>query len=174
MTIPRYYPISKFTVGSGGISEITFTSIPQTFKDLLLNISLRTTNTAYTVADVYLNINNSSSKMSVKMVYSSGTATGSTGYSNGDYYWTLSAASNTATTNTFSNSSLYFPNYSKSDFNKPFILDSVTETNSAASVNVGFFAGLYGEAKPITGMKFTCDNTFMQYSTVALYGIGKP
>lgn len=168
-----FVAISTITVGSGGAANIEFTSIPSTYTDLCLITSLRTTATAYTVADVYLNINNSTNKMSTKIVYGNGTAVGSTGYSNQTAPWTLSACSNIATTNTFSNNQAYFTNYANTSSNKTIILDSITETNAATLVIDGFVAGLYSETNAITSIKLTCDDNFMQYSTATLYGVKK-
>ena len=63
MTVYAENLISSVTVGSGGASSIDFTSIPQTYTDLVVRWSTR--GTAATVYDqVYVKFNNTTSNLS--------------------------------------------------------------------------------------------------------------
>jgi hypothetical protein len=56
-------PISTVTVGSGGISAIEFTGIPQTYTDLLIKLSLRSNQNANTGENLRLRFNGSSASV---------------------------------------------------------------------------------------------------------------
>ena len=63
--------IQTVTVGSGGASSITFSSIPSTYTDLCLKYSIRTSsNTLSTVYDYgHLEINGNTSSLSIRQLY---------------------------------------------------------------------------------------------------------
>jgi hypothetical protein len=168
-------PIYTQTIGSSGVLSVTFNSIPQTFTDLKLIVSTRSTGSA--VDGVYLMPNAGGSGLfSITTLYGSG----SLGY--GSY-----RASNTivggfatqggtgSTVSTFTNAEAYIPNYTGSSF-KSWISDSVSEDNSSGGqATIRLYAGLYRSTAAITSLTVTNDSglNFAQYSTFSLYGITK-
>jgi hypothetical protein len=165
--------IASSTVGAGGTVSITFSSIPATYTDLLIKCSLRGTQSAavYTDVDVILT---GGSYSSGKVLYAiNGSTVGS--YSPGTNAFIAEAVGPAATSNTFSNSEIYIPNYTSSA-NKSASGDAVGENNASATIAI-LGAALYTSSSAITGVTLTYGTgslgDFVQYSTAYLYGIKK-
>lgn len=165
-----YKLISKVTVGSGGAANIEFTSIPSTYTDLLLKMSLRSSNTGAVAKRIGVRFNGASTdaNLSTRLVYGDGSITGSFTSSTGFTGWMPDGS---VTASTFANVELYIPNYAGSN-NKSLSTDAVMENNATASY-MGFFAGLWSDSSAINAIKiFEVDaNNLVQYSTARLYGI---
>ena len=164
--------IASSTVGAGGTTSITFSSIPATYTDLLIKCSLRGTQSAvYTDVDVILTGGTYSNG---KVLYAiNGSTVGS--YSPGSNAFIAEAVGATATSSTFSNSEIYIPNYT-STTNKSASGDAVGENNASAAIGI-LGAALYTSSSAITGITLTygtgSQGNFVQYSTAYLYGIVK-
>ena len=167
-TNPNMVAIQTVTVGSGGASSIEFTSIPQTYTDLVVKLSTRTSN-----ADVYgavtMDFNGSTTSQSTKYLYGSGSAAGSISVGSTLYVGDGNGANSTA--NTFSNMEVYIPNYTSSN-NKSASSDAVGETN-ATTIYMSLQANLWSNTAAITSIRFNAitSKTFSQYSTATLYGV---
>jgi hypothetical protein len=161
-----YTLIASSTVGSGGAASIDFTSIPATYTDLCLKMSIRTDKA--TLGDVWLlKLNTSSANFTALWIEGNG-ASASSGSS--ILYGALVGSS--ATASTFNNTEIYFPNYAGST-NKSFSVDSVTE-NNATTAYADLAAGLWSQTAAITGINISItSNNLVQYSTAYLYGIKK-
>jgi hypothetical protein len=166
-------PIYTQTVGSGGVASITFNNIPQTFTDLKLVMSIRTAFATPNVYDILnISVNGGSTKLSYTGVYGTGTAAASERIATGSALnWQGYVGANGATSNTFSSSDFYIPNYTGSNF-KSFVWDQVVENNAAASL-IELGATLWQNTGAITSLSFSSANAadFLQYSTFTLYGI---
>jgi TRAP-type mannitol/chloroaromatic compound transport system substrate-binding protein len=162
-----YTLINSTTVGSGGASSVTFSSIPATYTDLVVKWSVRSTFGSAESAALYMLLNASSSNFTFKRLRGNGSTADSYGESSSTLYGTTDAG--TATSNTFSNGELYIPNYTSSNY-KSYSVDSVTENNASTAIAV-FFAGLWSNTSAITSIGFSTDNNLGQYSTFYLYGI---
>ena len=160
-----YTLIASSTVGSGGAANIEFTSIPATYTDLCIITSLRTNRSAV-VDDTTFSFNSSSANFTAKYLVGDGTSASS---GSNSYY--LLTNGNTATSSTFSNHSIYIPNYAGSN-NKSFSVDSVSENNATAAYAL-LTAGLWSQTAAITSIKMAplYGTLFLQYSTAYLYGI---
>ena len=162
--------IASSTVGAGGASSISFTSIASTWTDLQVVASLRTDGTfGNPWYDSYITINGTN--LSWRDIISTGTSASSR---NGTTdFVTLGVTSSGATASTFGNISFYIPNYAGSN-NKSVSMDSVAE-NNASSNGMGLSAGLYSSSSAITSITITPYNSptvkFAQYSTAYLYGV---
>ena len=164
-----YIKIATVTVGSGGASNIEFTSIPSTYTDLCVKLSVRSARTGYPADDIIAQFNNVTTgyssrtiRVSPTSVVSSSTETIITGF----------ASDADQTASTFGSAELYIPNYAGST-NKSVSFDSVTENNATAAP-MEMTAGLWSNTAAITSIKFTLSvSTFVQYSTATLYGISK-
>jgi hypothetical protein len=163
-----YNLIATTTVGSGGASTINFTSIPQTYTDLLVVHSGRTTRPTYTRDDLYISFNGVTTNLTSYFLYGTGAAAGSTTASNPiEVGW---IPTNVATASIFGNASIYIPNYTGSTY-KSVSSDCVMEDNATSSFQT-LSAGLWSSTAAITSLTLSCStNSFVQYSSASLYGI---
>lgn len=165
--------IATTTVGSGGASSIDFTSIPNTYTDLLVKISARS-NTASRSTDCSIRIGNGTVSSSAIYNYREITGDGTSGYSGSgttDRFNTVMNA-NTSTSNTFSNVEFYLPNYNSSS-NKPLSTNAVIESNeNNGAIQVRLQTWLWSSTSAINVIQlFPAAGNFVQYSTATLYGI---
>ena len=161
------YLIASSTVGAGGAASIDFTSIPSTYTDLQLVLSLRSSGTLTPYAR--LRFNGSSTGYSNRRL----NGDGSTAVSGSptDAYIVLGVANTTSqTSNTFSSHNIYIPNYAGSS-NKLVSSDNASE-NNATTAYIYLMAGLWSNSA-ITSIVITDENAanWGQYSTATLYGI---
>lgn len=166
-----YKLIETVTVGSGGASSIVFTSIPQTFTDLVLKISARTANNSGPVFDsLYVDFNGSASNQTTRYLITTDGTTVASG-NEARSYVLFGASRNTATANVFSNAELYIPNYAGSTY-KSSSSDGVAE-NNATAVGLALAANLWSNTAAITSITLTpsTGSNFLQYSSASLYGI---
>lgn len=161
--------IQTVTVGSGGASSIDFTSIPQTYTDLVIKTSARNTSTSTTM---YLEFNGSGgTAYSVRLLYGDGSAAGSTSSSSRANIKNDGGADDSGyTASTFASSEIYIPNYTSSNY-KSVSIDGVPE-NNATTTYMNMVAGLWSSTSAITSIKLTLyTGNFAQYSTATLYGV---
>lgn len=163
-----YTLIASTTVGSGGASSLSFSSIPQTFTDLKIVISSRV-NYAGDWVGILGQFNGSSTGYSYVRLfaYDSSTITSDTSAAFG-----MSQGTN-STSNTFATSELYLPNYTTSS-NKTFIVNAITEANSTAVLQL-LSTGVWANSSAVTSISLTSDvsQNFVQNTTAVLYGIKK-
>lgn len=162
--------IAKVSLGSDA-ANIEFTDIPGTYTDLYLVASLRSDRSS--MADIVkarLNGATSDTSHSSRELTGNGSAAGSSAYSAA---YPLYCAGNTATSNTFGNGEIYFPNYAGST-NKSFSGTSVQETNGSESY-IQASACLWSSTAAITAIKLlpTYGSNLKSGSTAYLYGITK-
>lgn len=152
----------------------TLSSIPQTFSDLKIVGSLRST-AAQTWDTWYIRFNgNSSSLYTSYALYGTGS---SADVNNGITPDTAVYFSNTlpaanVTANTFNNFEMYIPNYAGAT-NKSFAVDVVTENNATGSYQA-ITAGRWASTSAVTSITFgTTGSNFTTGSTISIYGILK-
>ena len=168
--------ITSVTVGAGGAASVTLPAtgtIPQTYTDLKLVWSVRTTYTN-NVDTLLIRFNSSTSGyQSLQMI---GFGSGS-GYSeadpNGIAIVSYTGNGSTTTANTFSNAELYIPNYTSTN-SKSISTDGVWENNATAGWDA-ITAGYWSGTSPITNISIVSNNSanFVEGSTFYLYGISK-
>ena len=153
--------IASQTLG-GTASSVTFSSIPQTYDDLLLCVSGRS-GTNY--IDVEFNANGSG--YSGRFLYGNGSSAGSG--TQAKFLGVVSSTANTA--NTFGLIEMYVPNYAGSE-NKSFSATSAYETNATVA-EIQVVAGLWANTSAITEIKVYPESasTFVTGSSFYLYGI---
>ena len=164
-----YTLISSVTVGSGGSSTISFTSIPQTYTDLVILGSDRIdTADGFPWREYNLRFNSSTSNFSNKWLLgiNSGVQTAT---ETANIY--VRSVGSLATTNIFSSEYIYISNYTGST-NKSVYLDYAEENNSSSTYLLGIAAGLWADTSAITSIQLVpVSGNFIQYSNVYLYGI---
>ena len=160
-------PIYTVTVGAGGQSSIQFNNIPQTYTDLVIRLSLRTT-FAGVADDVIMTLNGLGSGYSNKIVYGNGSNLFSTNaYGN----LVTSPPSANATSSIFGNVEIYIPNYTSSNA-KSYSSESVSENNATESY-IHFIGGINTTTNAITSVSFAPSGVrnFVEHSTATLYGV---
>lgn len=165
-----YTLIASSTVGSGGASSISFSSIPNTYTDLKLVVSSRTTQ-VLTYSPLALLINSSSSSLSDKVIEGYNGTVSAYSNSPGTIYGYANGANSTAST--FSSVEYYFPNAFGST-NKAFSVESATEGNTTG-LPMDMYSALWSNTSAISSITINATNssTFVQYSSAYLYGISK-
>ena len=165
-----YEAIATVEVGSGGAATIEFTSIPATYTDLVVKLSLRKSD-SNTLSWSNMTFNSSSSGYSAKRLYGNGSAAASD--TNPDVgtssLYIGSSNSATSTSNTFSNFEVYIPNYTSSN-NKSISIDSVQEDNATSAYQF-LVAGLWSNSAAISRIDIAGFANYVEYSTATLYGI---
>lgn len=158
--------ISSTTIGVGGASSYTFTAIPSSYTDLVLKMSTRENTTGIRNLEVWFNSNTTS--YSGKVVYGTGSATGS------DTITTQRIGINEPsnfTSSTFNNFEIYIPNYAGSN-NKAYVSDSVNENNATLAYAV-INAAYWSNTAAITSISIAPQSgaSFVENSTFYLYGV---
>lgn len=160
--------IETVTVGAGGAASIAFSSIPQTYTDLVVVVSARSSYSALG-DDIYIDFNGTTTNRTGVFVFGSGSGVASL----------VNPArrlgtnvSDTATANVFGSITAYIPNYTSSSY-KPFSSDSVTENNGTTAYT-DLHSGLWSNSAAITSIEITPGaggGNLKQYSSASLYGI---
>ena len=165
-----YTLISSVTVGSGGAANIEFTSIPNTYTDLLLKVSGRSSRTGAVQEEFRLSFNNNTSGYSDRQLRGSGSTAISQSWTSQANIQSFGQPGAGATANTFSNWEIYIPNYASSN-NKSVSLDGVTENNATEAYSY-LAAALWANSSAITSIKIDGNGyNLVQYTTAYLYGI---
>jgi hypothetical protein len=159
--------IETKTLGTAAAS-IEFTSIPQTFTDLVVLMSCRT-NRALIIDGLVLNLNGSAVSFTGRKLQGDGSSPGTETTTTEVGH----APGNTATANTFSNVYLYIPNYTGST-NKSLSSDAVSENNATAAYQT-LYAVLWSNTAAITSLRIAplVGTELSIGSTISLYGITK-
>ena len=161
--------ISSVTVGSGGASDITFSSIASTWTDLVVKASLRG-NYGDTGGTATLQLNGSTTSYSWKALESSGSSAYSFGTGSGTSINNSGATNANNTANTFGNVEFYIPNAFGSNY-KSVSVDGTGENNATLNYQA-LTAGLWSNTSAITSIKLTVvAASLVQYSTAYLYGV---
>lgn len=150
-------------------ASIEFTSIPQTFTDLMFLVSTRASTAGTSVEPCLITFNADTSDYTHRTLNGTGSATAS---ASGTSRLVFNAPRTGTTANTFGNVSVYIPNYAAA-INKKYSTDSVTEQD-ATEAHQTIIAGLWSDTAAITSVLFApTANNFIAGSTISLYGILK-
>jgi hypothetical protein len=163
--------IASYTA-TGSVASIAFSSIPSTYTDLKVVISVR----GDASSGIFVcQFNGATTNLSSRVLYGiNGNTTGSSSYSDENSLWGY-ATNSGSTANTFNNAEIYIPNYASSN-NKSVSIDAVNETNAADGRQI-INAGLWSSSAAITSITLYSQtgsnvaSNFVQYSTAYLYGI---
>lgn len=165
-----YNLISSLTVPNSTTGIMTFSSIPQTYTDLLFRVTERSSSSAG--GDPYLAFNGVQTNFSSKRLVGNGTSINS--YSNTGGFVGDGESGSTMTALAFASLDIYIPNYTSSNY-KTYSVDIVTESNSATNVYMNLHAGLWSNTAAITSVGLTIGTGGTGYfdtgCTFYLYGI---
>ena len=166
--MPNTYTLIASNTLSSAAANITFSSIPSTYTDLLIRISARSNNTG---SNIQLQFNGSA--VSYTAMYLRGNGSAATSYTQTTFgtdavYGTYL----TSDASTFMSQDFYVPNYAGSTY-KSVSGDGVEEMNQTLAYSM-LTAGLWSNTAAITSV--TIDNetsTLQPYTSAYLYGISK-
>jgi hypothetical protein len=166
--MPTYTAIASNTVGSGGATSVTFSSIPATYTDLVIKVSARSDRNTGNASDVKLEFNATATTYTIRALYGDGV----TNVSSAVIAYIGSIPQATDTASVFGNLETYIPNYTSSN-QKSFSTDAVEEQNTGATPVYAFLtAGLWNGTSSISSIKLSLvSGNFVEYSTFTLYGI---
>lgn len=162
-----YMELIENKILNSAINTIVFNNIPQTYKDLVLKMSLRTNESA-TETQFFMSYNGSSSNFNYNTLFSNGTASGGAQ----DAFSRIgTCAGNSVLANTFSTHEIYIPKYNTNDF-KQAVCNSAIETNAQFAV-ISQTALLSRNAAAITSLSIFAFGsfTFSINSVISLYGV---
>jgi hypothetical protein len=167
-----YESIATTTVGSGGTSTITFTSIPSTYKHLQIRAIARDANGSNDFSTPQMVINSDTSSTYARHYLSGNGTTASAGSTPTTGFAYVGAILNNGTTaNSFAIMIVDLLDYQNTNKYKTIRNLSGGDTNSIG--NVALTSALWQSTSAITSISFTSSSTanFVQYSSFALYGI---
>lgn len=167
--MPNTFKLIESKTLTSNQSAIEFTSIPQTYTDLCVVISARSTRSQ--PADVVIRFNNSSSNL-INARFA--VFTGSSVFTDGSEHTNFSSAF--ASANTFSNAIYYVYNYTTSKY-KTWTVDNAAANDGTLGV-FSYGCGTWENTAAVTSIKITdiADggvNNLITNSTAYLYGILK-
>lgn len=156
------YKLIEAKTLSSSQSSVEFTSIPQTYNDLLVKVSLRGDST-YDL--FWIRFNGVSTNLSGKSLQGDGSSVAS--FSEAPYGRSLTSS---YTASTFGLTDIYIVNYTSSNY-KSISIDSVSEQNAAGAYQT-LGLGLWSSASAITSIQFVPNGgNLVSGSTFYLYGI---
>lgn len=160
--------LQKVTVGATNVSSVIFSNISQSYTDLKLVVSARTSTSGDFRAYVYPN--SATTNLSSMNIYGDGSTAYSNTYSNGAIGFFINTSDSGASI--FGSGEIYFTNYTSSN-HKSFSLDGVTEA-TASGPYMGISSGRWANTSAITSLEIKPTlGSFVQHSTFYLYGIVK-
>jgi len=109
--------ITSVTVGSGGAASVTLPAtgtIPQTYTDLKIVISARSSYVTDPDVNIYAKFNGSSTGYSSRAVFGNGSGAFSYSSTTAGYTGLINASA--ATASTFGSTEIYIPNYTSTNY----------------------------------------------------------
>jgi hypothetical protein len=167
--------IATVTVGAGGTSTISFTSIPSTYKHLQLRGFLKTNRATFGNDGLYVKVNSNSSNYAQHYLIGDGAAASAAG--GGGNTQILIGWTGTNAGSSFAGNVIDILDYADTNKYKTFRNLGGVDLNGTIAGFGGLIAlhsGMYyGATTAITQLDFTSSNaaTFQEYSSFALYGI---
>ena len=176
----NYSSISTVTVGSGGASSITFSSLPSTYTHLQIRMFVQETRSDYGIAGGLMTFNSDTGsnytyhklQSNGSIVYAdNGTSQSSTWFSDGNFGTNQGPGGLT-----FGVGILDVLDYANTNkYKTTRCLTGVDLNGTVLSVGgrVGLFSGLWMNTSAITSLTITPESAtnFRQYSSFALYGV---
>lgn len=155
--------IASVTVGSGGSSSISFTSIPSTYKHL----QVRGISKMSSGASLYMQLNSDTgSNYARHYLNGNGSTTGAGGNSS---FTNMFVGTTANATSTFGASIIDVLDYANTNKYKTSRALSGADANGSGFVQ--FMSGLWMNTAAVSTITITGDSNFDQYSSFALYGV---
>lgn len=161
MPNPTYILLNQVTLAAAS-SSITFSSIPQSYQDLVVVSSVATQNDAFRQYRIRINSDSGSNYNEIKL-NGSGSATGSSAGTNGTEFTFFSTGAN----GVFSTMTTQFIDYSALDKHKTFL-----HRGSVPDQTIGVDGGRWANTAAINTLTiYTPAGQFVTGSTFYIYGL---
>ena len=166
MPTKTYEPIATVTF-NGSTSGASFSSIPQTYTDLVAVCNVRTTE-AVAQTGIYVTANSFTGTTSHTWLSGNGSAALSGRGSNAQYAWAGQIVGANATSNTFTTAIINLNNYSNATTFK-----TILSRTGSASYETNLYVNLIQTTSAISTLGIVANglNNFAAGSTITLYGI---
>ena len=162
---PVYESIATTTVGSGGTSLVTFSSIPSTYTHLQVR-AIGKDNSVYGAIFMSFNNDTYSTNYSRHGIYGDGTSYASFGAANAPY---MNAITTPASGGGFGGAVIDIWDYADTNKYKTIKSSSGWDTNTAGITIL--YDGTWRNTAAVSRIDIFSDSTLGQYSSFALYGI---
>ena len=171
MSIETRTKIASVTVGAGGVGIIDINNIPQTYSDLIVEFSLRTSYNG--MADMYLRFSDAggSTQYTYIRTGSNGIAQESTTANSVDNFVFAGGFGSNAPANYFGNGTIYIPDYTNSRQKTLLSRHGSSMSSGSDSGRLGMNAMYFNSTSPITRLYFSVAVGWAQNSTVSVYGV---
>lgn len=167
-----YESIATVTVGAGGTSAITFSSIPSTYKHLQIRGIGRTTNPG-TLGnpEIKFNGDTGATNYTLHILYADGSSVGSYGGGSGSGSDASITTGSSAGANIFGAAIIDVLDYAST--NKYKTVRSLTGADMNGSGTIRLYSNLWMDTSAISSITLrpTSSASYSQYSQLALYGI---
>jgi len=165
-----YESIATVTVGSGGSSSISFSSIPSTYKHLQIRMITRTSGSGV-VRTAYARFNSDTgSNYSLHLLYGTGSSAAAGAATSTSFFTAGQIAGAGATSSVFAGSVVDILDYA--DTNKYKTTRTLAGIDSNGSGEVGIQSGNWRSTSAVSSILIYPEaGDFQQYSSFALYGI---
>ena len=165
-----YTLIETVTVTSGTPNTILFSTIPQTYDDLLIKMSMRTDQSGVYYSDTDITFNSESTRRWNGMYQVNNSVAGS---ANNAFNIVGASTAALVSASIFSNVEIYIPDY-KSSNDKAIGSTSVQENETTGSAGLACMSNKVVNGTAITSVELDPFNgTLVTYSSASLYGISK-
>ena len=166
-----YTPLATVSGFSGSPAQLVMSNIPQTYTDLVIVGSFRTTTAAVTTSySIILNNDFNSSYSNTNLIGTGSTATSSRN-SNISYGATLeyAGAGANATASVFGSSLTHIMNYSNTTTFKTLLMRGAVDNNGSGGLALA--SGLYRSTNAIVQIYIQVNGNYVNGSTFTVYGI---
>lgn len=168
-----YESIQTYTVGSGGSSTITFSSIPSTYKHLQLRCLVKTDRTSSNLSSTPITFNgDTANNYAVHNIEGNGTAASASAGTSQPAIDVGRVSGNLSSTNVFGVEIIDILDYANTNKYKTVRMLNGFDNNGSGVI--AFNSGLWQSTSAITSITFGTPysaTVYMQYSSFALYGI---
>ena len=173
-----YESISTVTVGAGGVSSITFSSIPATYTHLQIRGFVQTNRGTYGIDSlaIQLNADTGATNYAYHLAWGDGSAANASGLGDTGQLFNLSGSIGTVTGSSYSGLIIDLLDYSNTNKYKTARAASGVDINGTIAGlggRVGIYSGLWKNTNAISSVSFapSTGTLFTQYTQFALYGI---
>lgn len=167
-----YESIATVTVGAGGASSVSFTSIPSTYKHLQIRAIGRQNNAANTGnPKIEFNGDTNSNNYALHILYGDGATAAAYGTGAPTVSDVMITAGANIAANIFSAAIIDILDYSNTNKNKT--VRSLTGADFNGSGTIRLYSDLWMSTSAISSITLTPNSSasFVQYTHIALYGI---
>jgi hypothetical protein len=163
--------IATISVGAGGSSGVTFSSIPSTYKHLQVRSMSRTTRNDASVDGIYMRLNgDTAGNYSTHFIFGDGASASVNGYANYSIMLgTFLGADAQTAANVFTASIYDILDYASTSKYKTTRTTAGYDSNSQGGVALS--SGSWRSTSAVTSVTLLAEGSFVQYSSFGLYGI---